>query len=60
MPRAGRKYRLLGCSREKPERNRPFRMSWSKREDNIKIGLNEIGKKGADSTKLGQDTEEQL
>jgi hypothetical protein len=33
-------------------------MSWSEREDNIKIGLNEIGKKDVDSTKLGQDTEE--
>jgi hypothetical protein len=54
----GGKYRLLGCSREKTERKRPFRISWRKWEDNIKIGLNETGKKGVDSTKLALDKED--
>jgi hypothetical protein len=48
----GRKYRLLGCSRKKRLKET---IKW---EDNIKIGLNEIGKKGVDSMKLAPDREE--
>lgn len=55
----GGEYRLLGCSAEKSKKKkRPFRISWRKWEDNIKNGLDEIGKKGVDSTKVAQDREE--
>ena len=40
------------------KKKRPFRISWRKWEDNIKNGLDEIGKKGVDSTKVAQDREE--